>query len=93
MSREVAEGGEAFFDGEAFAFNLAVDVEGLFGGFDDEGAAVAVEDGGLAIVYVLAEVAEANDGGDVDGAGNDGCVGGVGADIGGKSDDVLPVEG
>ncbi len=90
--RQVAQGRQPFLDRVTFRFELAVDKQCLAGGFDDQRAAVAVEDRLLAVVDVLADIVQADHRRQVQRPRHDRRVRGVTAHVGGKPDHVFAVE-
>ena len=87
-----AEGGETFDEGGAALFELAVFEEGLVGGIDGEGTAVAIDEGVFATADAGGDVAEAEHGGDTEFAGEDGGMAGGAAAVGDESEDAFAVE-
>jgi len=79
---------ELFLEGDLAADDLAVFKKGLVGGVDDDDAVIAVQQGVLAVLEDLAEVLEADDGGDLHGTGHDRGVRGLAADVGGEPEDL-----
>ena len=78
-------GAEFFLQGDLFADQLAVFKQGLVGGINDDDPVVAVEESGGAGDEFLAGGMKADDGGDAEGTGHDGRMGGAPADVGGKA--------
>ncbi|MFM1943613.1 MAG: hypothetical protein RI897_2595 [Verrucomicrobiota bacterium] len=88
----VADGAEFLGEIDVALLELAVLEEGLVGGIEDEEAVESVQEDVLSGAELAAGVPEADDGGDLEGPGHDGGMGGSAADIGGEAEDHLPVE-
>ena len=88
----LAEVGELLLDGGLADLQFAVFPQGLVAGVDDDDAVVAVEQHMVAGAELVADVVEADDGGDVQRPRHDGGVGGLAADVGAEAEDEGAVE-
>ncbi len=82
---------EFFLERDLFADQLAILKQRLVGGIDDDDAIEAVQQGILTCFQFLAGILQANYGRNAQGAGHDGGVGSLAADVRGETEHILAV--